>query len=303
MKCKDSLDGVNIFVFQSKINNMKIGLFLVGTKGQQVLESIVGDLDIEFVLSYNDKNTFDNSFYLMKGICIGRKIPFYEGKTLPPEEYDKVDKIIIIGWQFLLKDYLNKLIIIHDSRLPEYKGWSPTVQYLIDGRPYLAATAFAPTMKMDTGDIYLQASAAIKYPMKIEKAIQIVSKLYVELIKTIVTVNPTPYEMKGQESFCVWRDYKDYFIDWKQDAQTLKRFIDAVGYPFAGAKIKYEGKILTVIDAEAEELTIMNPTYGKIWSLDNGLPTVITYYGLLKITKIVDEDGNDFKFKKLKVRL
>jgi len=47
----------------------------------------------------------------------------------------------------------------------------------------------------------------------------------------------------------------------------------------------------------------MNPTYGKIWSLDNGLPTVITYYGLLKITKIVDEDGNDFKFKKLKVRL
>jgi len=282
---------------------MKIGLFLVGSKGQQVLESIIDDINIEFVLSYNDKNTFDDSFYLMKGICIGRKIPFYEGKILPLEEYNSVDKIIIIGWQFLLKDHLDKLIIIHDSKLPEYKGWSPTVQYLIDGSPYLAATAFAPTMKMDTGDIYLQRVCEIEYPMKIENAIQIVGSIYVEIIRDIVEHNPKKYLMEGIESFCVWRDYEDYFIDWNQDAGVIKRFIDAVGYPFAGAKIRCEDKILTVLDAEVEYITLMNPTVGKIWLLDNGLPTVITGSGLLKIIKIVDEDGNDYKFKRLKTRL
>ena len=282
---------------------MKIGLFLVGSKGQQVLESIIDDINIEFVLSYNDKNTFDDSFYLMKGICIGRKIPFYEGKILPLEEYNSVDKIIIIGWQFLLKDHLDKLIIIHDSKLPEYKGWSPTVQYLIDGSPYLAATAFAPTMKMDTGDIYLQVTEDIEYPIKIKRALHIVGNLYVKLIKEIVKKNPITYEMKGLESFCVWRDYEDYFIDWTQSAETLKRFIDAVGYPFAGAKMRYENKILTMLDAEVEDLIVMNPTHGKILSLYNGSPTVITGDGLLKITKIIDENGNDFKFKKLKTRL
>jgi len=282
---------------------MKIGLFLVGSKGQQVLESIIDDINIEFVLSYNDKNTFDDSFYLMKGICIGRKIPFYEGKILPLEEYNSVDKIIIIGWQFLLKDHLDKLIIIHDSKLPEYKGWSPTVQYLIDGSPYLAATAFAPTMKMDTGDIYLQVTEDIEYPIKIKRALHIVGNLYVKLIKEIVKKNPITYEMKGLESFCVWRDNEDYFIDWTQSAETLKRFIDAVGYPFAGAKMRYENKILTMLDAEVEDLIVMNPTHGKILSLDNGSPTVITGDGLLKITKIIDENGNDFKFKKLKTRL
>ena len=282
---------------------MKIGLFLVGTKGQQVLENIVDDIDIEFVLSYNDKNTFDDSFYLMKGICIGRKIRFYEGKTLPAEEYDGIDKIIIIGWQFLLKDHLDKLIIIHDSKLPEYKGWSPTVQYLIDGNQYLGATAFAPTMKMDTGDIYEYACRNIEYPIKIEKALQIVGELYVTLIRDIIEHNPIPYEMVGKESFCVWRDHSDYFIDWSEEAKKIKRFIDAVGYPFAGAKLRYDDKILTVLDAEVEDCTIINPTVGKIWSLDDGLPTVITGYGLLKITKIVDEEGNDFKFKRLKTRL
>ena len=202
---------------------MKIGLFLVGTKGQQILENLVEDLDIEFVLSYNDKNTFDDSFYLMKGICLGRKIRFYEGKSLPEEEYLMVDKIFVIGWQFLLKDHLNKLIVIHDSKLPEFKGWSPTVNYLIEGNPYLSATAFQPTMKMDTGDIYAQATEDITYPIKLEKAMKIVGELYIDIIRYIVKKNPTPYEMKGEESFCIWRNFDDYFLDWNQPADKLRQ--------------------------------------------------------------------------------
>jgi len=283
---------------------MKIGLFLVGSKGQQVLENLVEDLDIEFVLSYNDKNTFDDSFYLIKGICLGRKIKFYEGKTLPEDEYQIVDKIIIIGWQFLLKDHLKKIIIIHDSKLPEYKGWSPTVQYLIDGNPYLAATAFAPTMKMDTGNIYLQDTTPITYPIKIQEAIKIVGDIYVKLIKDIVKNNPVPYEMKGAENFCVWRDYEDYFINWGNDAERIKRFIDAVGYPFAGAKIRYDGQDLTVLDADViNDIVIMNNMCGKFWSLEEGKPTIITGRGLLKLTNIIDKDGNEYKFKRLKTRL
>lgn len=284
---------------------MKFGLLIVGEKGKFVLENLLKDnVKPSFVVSYEDKNVNDKTFDEIFNLCFEKSISFLNKKDYESINLsDDVDKIFVIGWQYILKDKLEKIIVIHDSKLPEYKGWSPTVQYLIDGKPYLAATAFAPTMKMDTGDIYLQVSAHIEYPMKIKKALEIVGGLYVGLIKEILKRNPIPYKMKGFESFCVWRDYEDYFIDWERDAQTIKRFIDAVSYPFAGAKIKYEDKVLTVLDAEVDNFEIMNPTCGKIWSLDDGLPTVITHYGVLKITKIVDEDGNDFKFKKLKIRL
>jgi len=285
---------------------MKIGLFLVGSKGQQVLENLVDDFNIEFVMSYNDKNTFDDSFYLMKGICLGKKIRFYEGKTLPEEAYMFVDKIFVIGWQFLLKDHLDKLIVIHDSMLPEYKGWSPTVQYLIDGSNYLGATAFAPTMKMDTGDIYAQAHEFIEYPIKIEKAIEVVGNIYLKLIKKIVEENPTPQEMEGEESFCIWRDYNDYFLDWNLSAEKLKRTVDAIGYPFAGAKFWHENKEITVLEAEIVEDIFLNGRekhVGKFWSLQDGLPTVVCWNGLLKLTKMIDSLGNEFRFKKLKTRL
>ena len=284
---------------------MKFGLLLVGEKGRFVLENLIKiNLIPEFVVSYKDKNVKDNAFDKLFSLCVKKQISFLSKEDIESLKlFNMVDKVFVIGWQFLLKDFLDKLIIIHDSKLPEYKGWSPTVQYLIDGSPYLAATAFAPTMKMDTGDIYEYAWRNIEYPIKIEKALQIVGELYVTLIKDIIEHNPIPHEMVGKESFCVWRDYEDYFIEWNDEAKRIKRFIDAVGYPFAGAKLRYEDKVLTVLDAEVEECTIINPTVGKIWSLNDGLPTVITGYGLLKITKIVDEEENDFKFKRLKTRL
>ena len=284
---------------------MKFGLLLVGEKGRFVLENLLkNSLTPNFVVSYKDKNVSDDAYDSMFKICLSNEISFLSKNDIEPLKlFESVDKVFVIGWQFLLKNNLDKLIVIHDSKLPEYKGWSPTVQYLIDGNPYLAATAFIPTMKMDTGEIYEYAWRNIEYPIKIEKALQIVGELYVTIIEDIIEHDPIPYSMEGAESFCVWRDYEDYFIDWKEEAKRIKRFVDAVGHPFAGAKIKYEHRILTVLDAEVEELNIINPTAGKVWSLDNGLPTVITGQGLLKITKIVDENGNDFKFKKLKTRL
>jgi methionyl-tRNA formyltransferase len=281
---------------------MKIGLFLVGNKGQKVLENLIEVINIDFVLSYNDKKTIDDSFYLMKGMCLAKKIRFFEGKNVSDEIYSEVDKIFVIGWQFFLKKHLNKLIIIHDSLLPEYKGWSPTVQYLINGCDYLAATAFAPTNVMDTGDIYAQIKKNIKYPIKIESAINIVGEMYVEIIKKIIIENPEPVPMEGKESFCVWRDDLDYFIDWNDDANKIKRFIDAVGYPYSGAKFIYDNKTIIVEDAEViDDIKIIDREkhIGKFWSFNGEQPIIICGNGLLKI----NQTKCDIKFSKLKTRL
>jgi methionyl-tRNA formyltransferase len=287
---------------------MKFGLFIVGEKGRYILENLLNEnLIPSFVVSYKDKNVIDDAFNRIFNLCIEKHITFLLKKDIKPLKLlEIVDKVFVIGWQFLLKENLEKFIILHDSKLPEYKGWSPTVNYLIDGKDYLAVTAFEPTIKLDTGNIYTQEIVKIKYPMKIEKALEIVGNLCVIAIKKIIRENPTPYLMEGKESFCIWRDYNDYFINWHLPSHVNKRFVDAVGYPFAGAKIKYLNTILTVLECElVEEINIIGRSthIGKIWSLLDDQPTVICGTGLLKLTKVVNDENIEYKFKKLKERL
>jgi methionyl-tRNA formyltransferase len=249
-----------------------IGLLLVGDKGLNVLREIL-DLkdDIKFVMSYSDPNTKDNSFTQIKNMCEDNNISFQKGKTITYDTSD-VDNIFVIGWQFLIKgDVQEKLVVIHDSVLPEYKGWAPTVNYLIKGSKYLGATAFRPTDEMDTGPILSQIKKSIIYPMKIKDAIDIVSDMYIDMIRHITENNPSPTEMNTDESFCVWRNKDDYIIDLNWDAEKIKRFVDAVGYPYDGAKIKFCGHYLPITNCEVVYRDIIGREdhIGKVFSKSN----------------------------------
>lgn len=282
---------------------MKIGLLLVGNKGLNVLNVLVNKFEITFVQSYNDKNVNDNSFNFIKNICKEYNIKFFEGKKV--ELKVDVDKIFVIGWQYILDVDLEKLVVFHDSILPEYKGWAPTVNYLIEGNSYIGATAFKPTEIVDTGMIYAQKKEYIDYPIKIKDALDKVSDIYSDLIEFIIKKNPEPIDMVGEESFGLWRDDLDYFINFEQPAYKIKRFVDAVGYPYAGSKIKVDDKILTVEDAEVIKGKIVDVKshLGKILRIEEGSPVVICSSNLIKLKNITDENGDKYTFKKLKIRL
>ena len=291
---------------------MKFGLLVVGKKGSQVLEQLVNkNKKPVFVVTYIDKNIKDESYLDILEICNE-----YNIKTVLDTRkednfislYDEVDKVFVIGWQFLLKQQFDKLVVIHDSYLPEHKGWSPTVNYLIKGSPYLGATAFQPTKKMDTGYIYSQKKVNIEYPLKINNAINIVSDIYIDLILDVLN-GAEKKVMMGNESFCVWRDQDDYKINWNWDDYKIKRFVDAVGFPFDGAKINYDGEILRVSEVEVcLDYGIINiedrkSHIGKIFQFKDGCPIVICGIGLIKINYAQTLNGDKFEFKKLKVRL
>lgn len=284
---------------------MKIGLLLVGHKGLTVLKDIKDSTNIQFVLSYKDMNTQDDSYEKIVEFCLLQDIPFYSGKKIKESQLEMVDKIFVIGWQYILNISLDKLVVFHDSILPEYKGWAPTVNYLIEGSDYIGATAFKPTEVVDTGMIYAQKKEYIKYPIKIEEALNKISTLYSTLINFIIDNSPEPKCMEGKESFCLWRDNLDYFIDWNYSADKIKRFVDAVGYPYEGAKIKVNNKVLKVWDAEVIPGTIVDVTHhlGKVVRLENGNPIVVCSHNLIKLINVTDQSGNPYVFKTLKNRL
>jgi methionyl-tRNA formyltransferase len=287
---------------------MTFGLFIVGQRGKFLVEQL-GAMDKKpsFVLSYPDGKVHDASFEGIAAWCDAHAIPFYQLKDHPSIDplLERVEKVFVVGWQFLIKSQLTKFVVIHDSYLPEYKGWAPTVNYLIEGSPYLAATAFEPTEQMDTGAIYAQKKVEIGYPINIQEALAKVSQLYLELVLDVLA-GAAKREMTGKESFCLWRDNDDYTIRWQWNAERIRRFVDAVGFPYDGAKIRYEDETVRVVEAaELPDCVIVDREahVGKILRLDDGMPVVVCGSGLLRIGKAEKLDGTRMTFKKLKVRL
>ena len=206
----------------------------------------------------------------------------------------------------------SNLIVIHDSYLPEFKGFSPTINYLINGYDYLGITAIQPTLKVDTGPIYYQEKINIKYPIKLKEAFEKLNDLYVNAVKFIINSDNLQLKEMSEknESFCSWRNLNDMYINWSWDLFKIKRFIDALGFPYSGAKSyliidenKYTIQILDSEIIENKEIIDRNDHIGKIFELNNNNPVIICKNGLLKITEYEFENNQDLKITKLKSKL
>jgi methionyl-tRNA formyltransferase len=189
---------------------MKIGLMIVGSRGLYILKNMnkrnIRNIDVKFVVTYEDQGTTEWVFSDIADVCKRRGIEMVHDKQCPKNLLKKVDKVLVIGWQYLIKGQLSKYIVFHDSFLPEKKGWAPTVSYLLEGSPYLAATAFRPTKVMDEGPVYAMTKRPIEHPMKIADALQLVSEIYLELIKKICKnkmMRPLP-ESYWREQFKIY---------------------------------------------------------------------------------------------------
>lgn len=56
--------------------------------------------------------------------------------------------------EFLARNTHN--IVLHSSRLPEGRGWSPATWQILEGRTRIPATLFEATSEIDSGQIYMR---------------------------------------------------------------------------------------------------------------------------------------------------
>jgi methionyl-tRNA formyltransferase len=212
------------------------------------------------------------------------------GQPLPPHVLS-----VAVGWRFMIQNE-PKLVVFHDSLLPRYRGFAPLVNALINAEPEIGVTALWGEERYDTGAIIDQASAVANYPLSIQQAIDAVIPLYQRLAVEISGKLLAGEQLTGREqddrqaTYSIWRDEQDYCIDWHQDAATVRRFIDAVGAPYRGAYSYVGGRQLRIHAAEAVEerfsFELRHP--GKVFSISEGMPTVICGDGLLRLTAVSD---------------
>lgn len=154
----------------------------------------------------------------------------------------------------------------------------------------------------DRGDIIAQKSFEINYPIKINEAIEKIEPLYFELVDEIFTEikNGEQLNSKKQDeskaSYSLWLDNEDYFIDWSWSADKIKRFVDAVGYPYDNAKAYLNSEIVKFIDVEIFADVVVEHRerhIGKVIFIKNGIPVVVCSDGLIGLKEIRDEKDNE----------
>jgi methionyl-tRNA formyltransferase len=268
---------------------------------------------IKLVVSEREINVEKDFFEDIKDLCKKNKIPFVTRKELNDSIIkDETLRFFSIGWKWMIKSVKN-LIVLHDSLLPKYRGFAPVVNMLINGENKLGVTAIKANDEFDRGPIILQKEVQISYPIKIHKALEMVSVLYCDIVEKIMMdiINDIPINFVEQDetkaTYSIWRDDLDYSLNFNWSANKIKRFIDATGWPYKGACCYMNNKLVRILDAYVVEDCLIEDRethIGKVIFLKDGNPVVICGEGLICFTEIIDEaSGEKIKDIKLKTRM
>lgn len=293
--------------------NKKVSLLLLGKKGFVVLLSILDSYKdlIDTIVVARDTGV-DNDYYQeIKDICFQNSINCINKDKANSYLNTFSGYIFAIGWRWMVPPN-NNLIVIHDSLLPKYRGFAPLVNALINGETEIGVTALHGTEEYDTGPIISRKSIEISYPIKISTAIDKISELYIVVVNDTLNTISSGKQLDSipqnnfEATYSLWRDEKDYFLDWTRSAKEIERFVDAVGEPYLGARCYVDGVLAIVRSAESvSDLYVCdrNNAIGKVINIVNGKPVVVCQKGLLKITEMYSESGESLlPLKKFRVR-
>lgn len=220
-------------------------------------------------------------------------------KVVRRDDFDGVrtEYAVAISWRWLIRHPQDRLIVFHDSILPKYRGFAPLVNSLINGEPRIGVSAIFGGGEYDSGNIITQSVMHVEYPIKINNAISLICDCYVRCAETVFEAiasnkNIVSFAQAEEDaSYSVWRDELDYAIDWSRSSTFIRRFIDAVGFPYKGAYTLLDGvKVRVHAAVEYPDKKVENRCSGKVLLLSEGKPVVICGQGLLRIEEAIIED-------------
>lgn len=138
------------------------------------------------------------------------------------ENLKEYDIVFILGYtQILEKSFLESnglCLVIHESDLPDGKGFSPLQWQILENKNEVVFTLFKAEQEVDSGDIYLQKSVSFSGYELLDEIREIQAKATLELIDTFLKKYPdvTGVRQVGDGSFYPRRSGKDDRLDIDQ---------------------------------------------------------------------------------------
>lgn len=177
------------------------------------------------------------------------------------------DFVVVASYGVILRDnVLNsaRVINLHPSMLPKYRGPSPMLSAVLNGDDETAVCLMDVTSEVDAGDIYMMRKIKIDEDMTNADLEKQVSKISAEMLSEFLK-NPDIYPAApqvGAPTFCHKFTKDDLNIDWDKTPWEIHNQVRSIG-----GRTKINGtlvKILkTKIDDNAELEILMVQPAGK----------------------------------------
>ncbi|WP_298440390.1 methionyl-tRNA formyltransferase [uncultured Ferrimonas sp.] len=183
------------------------------------------------------------------------------------EDYQKIweqkpDLILVIGWRYLIPKRIYDAakigcFVFHDSLLPEYRGFSPTVWSIRNGEKYTGATLFKIVEAMDEGPILLQRKVTINDDEYIGEVVEKVTNAYLDILqRAYIKLKSGDINLNEQDNCTATYTCKvkpeDFEIDWSKSAHDIKNLIRSYSHPYPGAHTYLGEQKLTLFNIEID---------------------------------------------------
>ena len=247
---------------------MHIVLMCATKRGRMVLEKILDhypDADLT-VFSFREDPWEPPFFEEIKTITLDHGGIFKESRNVGSQlsasfwETADIDIAFAVSWRYMIPARVFNLpmigtFVFHDSLLPAYRGFSPTVWSIINGEDHTGVTLFKIADDVDSGDILDQEKVLIGPDETIAEVMGKVTQTYISIFeKNIDQLLNRTFRLKGQDhsraSYTCKRLPQDNVINWQASSKDIYNFIRALSQPYPGAYTYLEGEKLRVWSAE-----------------------------------------------------
>ena len=258
--------------------------------------------NVKLVVSSKDKKRSRNkvSPTEVKKYAMENNIPVITPDSVNSKEFVEelkdleIDFIVVVAFgqligDLLLDEFKDRIINLHPSILPKYRGAAPMQFSLLNGERQIAPTTMLIEKGMDSGDILSQNIVDIMidddYYSLEEKMSDLGSKAILDTLINFDQYYQNRIKQDNEKATFTSKITKEMGkIDWNKNSLEIYNQIRAlIDYPTAF--FTYEGKNIKVLKAEILDQYKANPGFVYEASKDNDI-IIGTSDGAIKIKRL-----------------
>lgn len=220
-------------------------------------------------------------------------------ELMPVWEAQPIDLMFAVSWRYYVPPAVFRraragAYVFHDSLLPKYRGFSPTVWAMINGETQTGVSLIEMGEGIDEGAIIAQQAVAIGPDDTIATVLENVTQAYLAMAGAHIPALANDRVARHPQdhaaaTYCCKRVPEDNRIDWNASTQRIYDLIRATTAPYPGAFTTLNQRILRIWSAERtpQRSTYVGRVAGRVVAVVQGHGVeVLTGDGQLLITRV-----------------
>lgn len=281
---------------------MVIDLCCATRRGLLVLEALAGLLPPDArlrVYSFREEPVEPPFLDAIREAALAHGAGFTE--TRKPNPAEPADLMFCCNWRHMIPPAVYSrcrtgAYIFHDSLLPRYRGFSPTVWAVRNGERETGVTLFEIGETVDSGRVVMQKAVPIGADEFIGSVVEHVTEAYLGVLRSafpaLLSGNP-PLTVQDESAatYCCKLLPENAAIEWRDSTRVIYNRVRAFSAPYFGASTTIGGRVLRIWKAGIPEnpLSYAGRIPGRVIRIDNGRDgsvEVLTGDGILRLDEV-----------------